>query len=94
MITGGKVFFTTPFLLGYHGKTKKQNSIKHDHDEYPDYFKILPSINNWSKDPERIGDGKKVDSAFIYSSDNNKEWMEVSELQEWIEKNYNKIGAI
>ena len=37
---GGKVFFTTPFLLGYHGKTKKQNSIKHDHDEYPDYFRF------------------------------------------------------
>ena len=37
---GGKVFFTTPFLLGYHGKTKKQDSIKHDHDEYPDYFRF------------------------------------------------------
>jgi len=35
---GGKVFFTTPFLLGYHGKTKNEN-IKHDHDEYPDYFR-------------------------------------------------------
>ena len=36
--SGGKVFFTTPFLLGYHGKTKNRN-IKHDHDEYPDYFR-------------------------------------------------------
>ena len=35
---GGKVFFTTPFLLGYHGKTKNEN-IKYDHDEYPDYFR-------------------------------------------------------
>jgi len=62
--------------------------------EYLDYFKILPSINNWGNDPERIRSGKKVDPEFIYSSDNNKEWMEVSELQDWIEKNKNKIGSI
>lgn len=35
---GGKIFFTTPFLLGYHGKTKSDN-INHGHDEYPDYFR-------------------------------------------------------
>ena len=34
--------------------------------EYDDYFKILPSINNWSKDPARIGSGIKVDPEFIY----------------------------
>jgi UDP-N-acetylglucosamine 4,6-dehydratase (inverting) len=62
--------------------------------EYPKHFKILPSINDWSKDPERIGSGIKVDSEFRYCSDNNEEWMEVSELQEWIEKNRNKIGSI
>jgi UDP-N-acetylglucosamine 4,6-dehydratase (inverting) len=62
--------------------------------EYPGHFKILPSINDWSTDPARIGSGKKVDLEFIYSSSNNKEWMEISELQEWIEKNKNKIGNI
>jgi UDP-N-acetylglucosamine 4,6-dehydratase/5-epimerase len=62
--------------------------------EYQDYFKILPSINEWSKDPERINGGIKVDSDFMYSSDNNKEWMEISELKEWIQKNKNKIGNI
>ena len=25
--SGGKVFFTTPFLLGYHGKTKNRNTL-------------------------------------------------------------------
>ena len=25
--------------------------------EYKDFFKILPSIHNWSKDPQRIRDG-------------------------------------
>jgi UDP-N-acetylglucosamine 4,6-dehydratase (inverting) len=62
--------------------------------EYPEYFKILPSINNWSKDPKRINDGVKVDPTFVYSSDNNKEWMEIKTLQDWIEVNRNKIGNI
>jgi UDP-N-acetylglucosamine 4,6-dehydratase/5-epimerase len=62
--------------------------------EYPDYFKILPSINDWSKDPERIKGGTKVDSDFMYSSDSNKEWMEISELKDWIEENKRKIGNI
>jgi UDP-N-acetylglucosamine 4,6-dehydratase/5-epimerase len=62
--------------------------------EYPGYFKILPSINDWSKDSERIGSGQKVDHDFIYCSDNNKEWMKISELKDWIEENRNKIGGI
>ncbi len=62
--------------------------------EYPTHFKILPSINNWSNDPERVGEGIKVHPEFLYSSDNNKEWMEIAELKEWIKKNKNKIGSI
>ena len=62
--------------------------------EYPDHFKILPSINNWAKDKARIGDGIRVSENFMYTSDNNAEWMEISELQDWIEKNRNKIGNI
>ena len=62
--------------------------------EYPGHFKILPSINEWAKDPERIGKGVKVESDFIYSSDKNKEWMDVKTLQDWIDRNRNKIGII
>jgi len=62
--------------------------------EYPEYYKILPSINNWSHDPDRIKDGKKVPEDFLYSSDNNEDWMEIKELQGWIEKNNDKIGII
>jgi UDP-N-acetylglucosamine 4,6-dehydratase/5-epimerase len=62
--------------------------------EYPKYFKILPSINDWARDKVRIGDGIRVPENFMYTSDNNKEWMTVSELQEWIEKNKTKIGNI
>jgi len=62
--------------------------------EYPEHFKILPVINNWSSDPARIKEGKKVAENFVYSSDNNTEWMSVSELQAWIEVNREKIGSI
>jgi len=62
--------------------------------EYPEYFKILPSINDWAKDEARIGNGIRVPENFMYTSDNNKEWMKISELQEWIEKNKTKIGNI
>jgi FlaA1/EpsC-like NDP-sugar epimerase len=62
--------------------------------EYSDYYKILPSIYGWANDTERIGSGVKVDSNFMYSSDNNAEWMEIKTLQGWIEKNRNKIGSI
>jgi len=62
--------------------------------EYPNHFKILPSINNWSKDPERIGKGVQVKPDFLYCSDNNEEWMKISELKDWIKKNNNAIGKI
>lgn len=62
--------------------------------EYPGYFKILPSINGWSKDLERIGRGVRVDENFTYSSDNNKKWMKISEMEDWIKKNSHKIGKI
>jgi len=62
--------------------------------EYQDHFKILPSIYNWANDSERIKDGVKVKSDFLYCSDSNKEWMTISELKDWIKKNNNKIGKI
>ena len=62
--------------------------------EYEDYFKILPSIHDWSQDPIRINNGKKVPEGFQYSSDNNREWMSIEALQEWIDINKEKIGKI
>ena len=61
--------------------------------EYPEIFKILPSINDWGNSPERIKDGKKVAEGFVYSSNNNKDWMQASELQAWIKKNNMKIDG-
>ncbi len=52
--------------------------------EYPDYFKILPAINEWSVDPARIKDGQKVAEGFEYRSDTNTDWMVVDALRFWL----------
>ena len=62
--------------------------------EYEGYFKILPSINNWSMDPNRINSGVKVSEDFTYTSDNNNDWMDIDTLKNWIKVNKNKIGKI
>ncbi len=62
--------------------------------EYPEHFKILPAIHDWSADVARIKDGKKVPEGFVYSSDNNEEWMTEEQLQAWIDANREDIGSI
>jgi len=60
--------------------------------EYPEHYKILPQINSWDKDANRIKNGRKVPEGFVYSSDNNTEWMRDDELQVWMDANHEKIG--
>tara|TARA_Y100000768_G_scaffold138047_3_gene102835 strand:- start:3441 stop:4442 length:1002 start_codon:yes stop_codon:yes gene_type:complete len=62
--------------------------------EYPNYYKILPQINEWSRDRSRIKNGKKVPEGFSYTSDNNLEWMSKSQLQVWIKLNKKNLGKI
>jgi UDP-N-acetylglucosamine 4,6-dehydratase/5-epimerase len=62
--------------------------------EYPEHFKILPAIHQWSEDPARINDGIKVHPEFTYSSNNNKDWMTTSELGTWIKNNANMVGKL
>ena len=62
--------------------------------EYPDHYKILPAIHNWSSDVARINNGKPVVPDFSYTSDNNLEWMSVGTLRAWIDANRVKIGQI
>lgn len=62
--------------------------------EYPDYFKILPQINDWHATPERIKDGLRVADDFTYSSGTNQDWMTRQELENWITVNKEKIGEI
>ena len=60
--------------------------------EYPEHFKILPAIHSWHEDFKRIKDGTRVAEGFVYSSDNNGDWMSVNALREWIDGNRQKIG--
>lgn len=62
--------------------------------EYEGHYKILPAIHNWSSDISRINGGIKVNEHFMYTSNNNTEWMPVEALQGWIEAHRNKIGTI
>lgn len=62
--------------------------------EYPEHFKILPQINNWSDDQKRIKNGVKVAEGFVYSSDSNPSWMNDVDLRAWIDANQESIGKI
>ena len=54
--------------------------------EYNWHYKILPQLNNWSKEKKRFKNGTKVKEGFIYSSDKNSQWMKQDELLSWINK--------
>jgi UDP-N-acetylglucosamine 4,6-dehydratase (inverting) len=62
--------------------------------EYDSYYKILPAIHGWSSDPARVNGGKPVSEGFVYTSDNNTEWMPVEKLQAWVSANRHKIGVV
>lgn len=62
--------------------------------EYDQYYKILPSINEWHKDRARVKNGKKVAHDFIYTSENNNEWMSKAFLRKWLIENKEKFLKI
>lgn len=62
--------------------------------EYPQYFKILPVINDWGNSSERIKDGIKVSQEFTYRSDNNKHWMTRDDLSAWLATNRASLGNV
>lgn len=62
--------------------------------EYDTYFKILPQINSWDTDKNRIKNGVKVAKDFEYNSLNNTEWMSSDALAQWILENQSYIGKL
>jgi len=62
--------------------------------EYKEHYKILPVINGWADDSERIKDGAKVPEGFEYNSLNNKDWMSIKEVQDWLVENEVSLGKI
>jgi UDP-N-acetylglucosamine 4,6-dehydratase/5-epimerase len=55
---------------------------------YDNFYKILPSINKWNIDKNRVKNGRKVKLGFEYSSDINKHWLNKIEIKKWIIKNF------
>ena len=62
--------------------------------EYPDHFKVLPSIHSWHQDFKRIKDGRKVAETFTYASDTNDQWMSIDSLQRWLATNQQSIERV
>ena len=56
--------------------------------EYPDYYKVLPAINNWNASPTRIKEGKSVHEGFSYTSNNNTQWMTDDQLKNFLDSEY------
>lgn len=49
--------------------------------EYPDHFRIYPTIHKWSAD-FKVEGGKPVQAGFEYTSDKNNSWMTKDQLTE------------
>ena len=62
--------------------------------EYLEYFKILPSIYNWNKDPNRFKEGILVSKDFSYCSNNNIDWMTIDQMRSWIALNQKNNKSI
>jgi UDP-N-acetylglucosamine 4,6-dehydratase/5-epimerase len=62
--------------------------------EYRDHYKILPAIDDYSHSEIRIKDGVQVPDRFVYSSDNNQQWMSVEDLKSWIDANQTAAGIM
>jgi UDP-N-acetylglucosamine 4,6-dehydratase len=59
--------------------------------EYGKYYKILPVINGWDNDFNRIKDGVKVSKDFSYDSETNCSWMSHSDVHGWLADNAEKL---
>lgn len=62
--------------------------------EYPTYYKIFPQINDWEICRNSIKQGTRVGAGFIYTSDNNSDWMSPEQLRSWYEVNRDKMLQI
>lgn len=55
--------------------------------EYGQYYKILPMLHGWHKDPNRIKNGCLVPDGFSYRSNLNNDWMSEKQLMKWVGQN-------
>ena len=50
--------------------------------EFEDHFVIMPEFDWWEIDKAKYAGGKKLPEEFVYSSGNNREWLDVDMLRE------------
>lgn len=60
--------------------------------EYLKYYKVLPQINDWSKDKNRIKKGKLVPEGFEYASNKNHDWLTIQDLHKLIQNAKDHVG--
>jgi len=53
--------------------------------EYEWNYKVLPTLNKWHMDKDRIKDGEKVSQGFVYSSENNPDQMSIEQLTDFLD---------
>ena len=58
--------------------------------EFEDFYKIIPAGDVPEKS-EMIAGGMPVNESFVYSSDNNNDWMSIESLREWVLSNKGQI---
>ena len=58
--------------------------------EFKDFYKIVPAGDVPEKS-EMIAGGMPVTESFVYSSDNNNDWMSIESLREWVLSNKSQI---
>jgi len=62
--------------------------------EYPSYYKIIPSTLSTEEKRLMCKDGVVVPKNFSYNSQENKEWMSLSELKKFLNKNKSEFLQI
>lgn len=54
--------------------------------EYDEHYIVYPHMNWWNGENDLIMGGKKVPEGFVYSSDNNVQWLSVGQLREKLQQ--------
>lgn len=61
--------------------------------EFDRYFKILPTINNWHLDPERINNGLKVAPDFKYISNGENVLLDGEDVSAWWKEVFTELNS-
>jgi len=59
--------------------------------EFDDHYRILPSLHPAKEDSLRAQGGGPVAEGFVYTSDNNPDWMTVDQLRNWMVSDQNPV---